>query len=403
MTTLHAVDAASLARACRTSETVAGHWLLPIKSACQTWGIDTLGRLAHFLAQIGHESGSLRYTSEVWGPTPAQLSYEGRKNLGNTQPGDGERYKGHGLIQVTGRFNHAQCRDGLRAAGLECPDFEQDPEALTQPIWAAHSAGWYWHSRNINELADRDDIEAVTRKINGGLNGFEDRKARLLVARAALADLMPQQDAEPPLVQLGPEKAETSDTPDTSVNSQGELIVKEKPMAPFITAVLPALFEAVPALVRQFGSGSKMAERNAQAVDILVGTAKKAAQAVNEQDLAEKLKDPGVAAAVRQAVEANWIQIVEVGGGVDAARKADAVAMASGERFWRSSPSFWIAVALLPLVYMIVANVVGVLGTPLSDEVRSAISNGVVGLILGGLIGYYYGQSTSRNRPGVVP
>ena len=393
--TIHALTTQALARACRTSEGVAAHWLLPIKSACHTWGIDTLGRLAHFLAQIGHESGSLRYTSEIWGPTPAQLSYEGRKNLGNTQPGDGERYKGHGLIQVTGRFNHAQCRDGFRAAGLECPDFEQDPEALTQPIWAAHSAGWYWASRNLNEHADRDDIEAVTRKINGGLNGIEDRKARLLVARAALADLMPQQDAEPPLVQLGPERYETE--PD--VNSQGELIVKEKPMAPFITAVLPALFEAVPALVRQFGSGSKMAERNAQAVDILVGTAKKAAQAVNEQDLAEKIKDPTVAATVRQAVEANWLQIAEVGGGVDAARKADAAAMASGEPFWKSSPSFWIGVALLPLVYMIVANVIGVVGKPLSDEVRSAIANGVVGLVLGGLIGYYYGQSTSRNRP----
>lgn len=397
--TVHALTTQALARACRTSETVAGHWLLPIKSACHTWGIDTLGRLAHFLAQIGHESGSLRYTSEVWGPTPAQLSYEGRKNLGNTQPGDGERFKGHGLIQVTGRFNHAQCRDGLRAAGLQAPDFEEYPEDLAQPQWAAHSAGWYWASRDLNELADRDDLEAVTRKINGGLNGIEDRRSRLQIARAALADLTPHQD-EPPLVQLGPEKPdETLDSPDTSVNSQGELIVKEKPMAPFITAVLPALFEAVPALVRQFGSGSKMAERNAQAVDILVGTAKKAAQAVNEQDLAEKLKDPAVAANVRQAVEANWIQIVEVGGGVDAARKADAAAMASGEPFWKSSPSFWIAVALLPLVYMIVANIVGVLGTPLSDEVRSAIANGVVGLVLGGLIGYYYGQSTSRNRP----
>ena len=393
--TVHALTTQALARACRTSETVAAHWVLPIKSACHTWGIDTLGRLAHFLAQIGHESGSLRYTSEVWGPTDAQKRYEGRKDLGNVQPGDGERFKGHGLIQVTGRYNHAQCRDGLRARGLACPDFEAEPETLTIPIWAAHSAGWYWASRDINELADRDDIAAVTKRINGGLNGIEDRRNRLQIARAALADLTPQQD-EPPLVQLGPEPP---DSPDTSVNSQGELIVKEKPMAPFITAVLPALFEAVPALVRQFGSGSKMAERNAQAVDILVGTAKKAAQAVNEQDLAEKIKDPGVAATVRQAVEANWIQIVEVGGGVDAARKADAAAMASGEPFWKSSPSFWIAVALLPLVYMIVANIVGVLGTPLSDEVRSAIANGVVGLVLGGLIGYYYGQSTSRNRP----
>jgi len=85
------------------------------------------------------------------------------------------------------------------------------------------------------------------------------------------------------------------------------------------------------------------------------------------------------------------------GGGIAGARKADAAFVASHEPVWRS-PSFLIAIALLPLVYLIVGAVVGLFGAPFSEDVRAAIANGIVGLVLGGLIGYYYGQSTSRNR-----
>ena len=84
-------------------------------------------------------------------------------------------------------------------------------------------------------------------------------------------------------------------------------------------------------------------------------------------------------------------------GGIAAAREADAVFVASGEPIWRS-PSFVVALGLLPLVYMVVGAVVGLFGAPFSEDVRAAIANGIVGLILGGLIGYYYGQTTSRNR-----
>lgn len=151
------------------------------------YGIDTPARQAAFLAQVGHESGGLKYTSEIWGPTEAQERYEGRKDLGNTQPGDGSRYRGHGLIQTTGRANHAKVRDRLRERFADVPDFEADPAALMETQWAALSACDYWDMHNLNALADAGKFERITRKINGGLNGLEDRIARHEHALAALA------------------------------------------------------------------------------------------------------------------------------------------------------------------------------------------------------------------------
>ncbi len=160
----------------------------PLSMACAAYGINTPARLAAFLAQIGHESGAFRYTSEVWGPTPAQLRYEGRSDLGNVRPGDGPTYRGHGLIQVTGRANHAAARDRMRArlVGAPVPDFEASPELLMDAKWAALSAADYWDSRKLNRLADTGDFEAITRAINGGLNGHADRVARLARATAAI-------------------------------------------------------------------------------------------------------------------------------------------------------------------------------------------------------------------------
>jgi putative chitinase len=137
--------------------------------------INTPKRQAAFLAQIAHESAGLQYVRELWGPTTAQLAYEGRQDLGNTEHGDGYRYRGHGLIQVTGRANHVSCRDDLRARGLNCPDFEETPEALMVPKWAAMSAGWFWDEKSLNALADVDDFQRITKRINGGLNGYGER------------------------------------------------------------------------------------------------------------------------------------------------------------------------------------------------------------------------------------
>lgn len=170
-----------------------------------------------------------------------------------------------------------------------------------------------------------------------------------------------------------------------------------EPMAPFIAAAIPALVQAAPDLIRIFGN-SENAERNAKAAEVVAQIAVESTASQNVQEAVEQVQaSPEQAKAFKEAVQERWFELTEVGGGVQAARKADAEFVAKGESVFKS-PSFWVALLLLPLVYMIVANVVGVVGKPLNDEVRSAISNGVVGLVLGGLIGYYYGQTTSRNR-----
>lgn len=161
-------------------------WVDPINAACQTFGIDNPERLACFLSQIGHESGSLLYTRELWGPTPAQARYEGRLDLGNTQFGDGFRFRGAGLIQITGRFNFSAVRDGLREALPDVPDFEAGASTLGAPQWAAMSAAWYFAGHGCNELADALDFETITRRINGGLTGEAQRVALWAEACAQL-------------------------------------------------------------------------------------------------------------------------------------------------------------------------------------------------------------------------
>jgi len=143
--------------------------------------IDTPERQAAFLAQVGHESGGLHWLTEIWGPTPAQTRYEGRADLGNTEPGDGYRYRGRGLLQTTGRSNYA--RTGA-ALGL---DLLAQPDLLAKPEAAARSAAWFWQAHGLNELADAGDTMVITRRINGGLNGYAERLALYELAREVLA------------------------------------------------------------------------------------------------------------------------------------------------------------------------------------------------------------------------
>lgn len=138
-------------------------------------GLDRPHRLAHFLAQILHESGSFRYDREIWGPTPAQQRYEGRKDLGNTVKGDGARYKGRGAIQLTGRDNYRAFTKWARKMDPNAPNFEANPDAVNTDPWEGLAAVWYWDSRGLNRYADDNNIEMVTRKVNGGLNGYADR------------------------------------------------------------------------------------------------------------------------------------------------------------------------------------------------------------------------------------
>jgi putative chitinase len=138
--------------------------------------LDTPLRLAHFMAQLAHESGGFRYMEEI----ASGAAYEGRKDLGNTQPGDGKRYKGRGPIQLTGRLNY---RNSGRTLGF---DFEAHPELVAIPSVGLLVACSFWAGRRLNALADSDDIEAITKRINGGLNGIEDRKGYLKKAKGLI-------------------------------------------------------------------------------------------------------------------------------------------------------------------------------------------------------------------------
>lgn len=178
-----------VASACGARIDRAQMWLPWLTAAMDAYEINTRKRCAAFLAQIGHESGGLRYTTEIWGPTSAQAGYEGRADLGNTEPGDGSKFRGHGLLETTGRANHAKVRDRLRARFPEktVPDFEREPERLADPEWAALAAADFWDMKGLNELADECDYMRITRKINGGTNGYDDRLARYEAALAVLA------------------------------------------------------------------------------------------------------------------------------------------------------------------------------------------------------------------------
>jgi putative chitinase len=170
------LSAATGARIDRAKE-----WLPFIEAAMLEFHIDTPQRKAMFLAQIGHESGGLHWAVEIWGPTPAQSRYEGRADLGNTQPGDGYRFRGRGLIQTTGRANYVATGQALGV------DLIAAPELLGQAALAARSAAWYWQAHGLNELADAGKFLAITKRINGGVNGLADRTALYDAAQKVFA------------------------------------------------------------------------------------------------------------------------------------------------------------------------------------------------------------------------
>ena len=145
----------------------------PLDAACAEFGIDTPKRIAAFLANVAVESGSLKYVREI----ASGEAYEGRDDLGNTEAGDGVRFRGRGLIQITGRSNYERC-----GAALDC-DLLSTPGLLESPDLAARSAGWFFATHGCNELADADDFFGVCKRINGlnrkthEPNGYEERQA----------------------------------------------------------------------------------------------------------------------------------------------------------------------------------------------------------------------------------
>jgi predicted chitinase len=141
--------------------------------------ITSVRRAAMWCAQLGHESVGLRYYEEIWGPSQQQLTYQGR--MGNINPGDGERFKGRGPIQVTGRENYTELSRWAYAEGyVFTPDeFVRRPELLAQVEYGFLGAVWYWTTqRPLNEYSDQGDLEKATRAINGGTWGIDDRRRR---------------------------------------------------------------------------------------------------------------------------------------------------------------------------------------------------------------------------------
>ena len=159
-------------------------YLPHLNRAMQTYGVTTMPRTAAFVAQLAHESAEFRFMEELWGPIPAQVRYEPAsdlaRRLGNTAPGDGKRFKGRGPIQITGRFNYQKYGDLL---GI---DLVAHPEMAAQPDVAFSTAGLFWNSNGLNELADDAQFATITKRINGGTNGLLDRERYYARAKAVL-------------------------------------------------------------------------------------------------------------------------------------------------------------------------------------------------------------------------
>jgi len=172
-------------------------YLQPLNELMSEYDINTPMRQAQFLAQIAHESGSFKYCVEnlnysakalraVFGKyfkddssaeqharkpeAIANIVYANRMGNGNTDSGDGWKFRGRGLIQLTGRDNYEQCGQGINQGLVENPDHLSEHASA-----AVAAACWYWNSRKLNQDADQDDVKAITKKINGGYNGLEDR------------------------------------------------------------------------------------------------------------------------------------------------------------------------------------------------------------------------------------
>lgn len=158
-------------------------YLDALNKAAARWEINTPARLAAWLAQLAHESGELRYVRELASGAAYDTGPKA-KALGNTPAadGDGQLYKGRGLIQITGRNNYRACSLALFG------DYRllTQPQALETVEGACQSAGWFWSSHGLNALADQGAFEAITRRINGGTNGADERRAYWVRAKKAL-------------------------------------------------------------------------------------------------------------------------------------------------------------------------------------------------------------------------
>lgn len=149
-------------------------------------GLHLPHRLAQYIGQMMHESALFKYDHEIWGPTPAQKRYDTRTDLGNSPEadGDGFTYRGRTPIQITGKSNYRQFTAWARKLDPNAPDFVAKPGAANTDPWEGLGPIWYWSTRNLNDKADDGNRRGITRKINGGYNGMDDR--HVCIDRASL-------------------------------------------------------------------------------------------------------------------------------------------------------------------------------------------------------------------------
>jgi len=153
-------------------------WVDVLNPVFEEFRINTKPRIAGFLSQVAHETGQMRWLREIWGPTAQQVKYEPpnalAKRLGNTEMHDGRRFRGGGLLQLTGRANYAACSAALFGADL----LVRQPDLIgSDLIIAARSAAWFWREKGLNELAEDHSVTRMTKIINGGKNGLNERFA----------------------------------------------------------------------------------------------------------------------------------------------------------------------------------------------------------------------------------
>lgn len=157
-------------------EDIIAHLAENLDDQLAKYNINTYLRVCHFLAQAAHESAGFRTLEEY----ASGSAYEGRKDLGNVNPGDGKRYKGRGIFQLTGRSNYKTYGQKLGY------DLEGKPELASDPLVSIKTACEYWNSKDLSKYADQDDVMTITKRINGGYNGIDDRKQYLLKAKAII-------------------------------------------------------------------------------------------------------------------------------------------------------------------------------------------------------------------------
>jgi predicted chitinase len=184
------------------SRALAESYLAPMEEAMREFGIASELRSRMWLAQVGHESLSLKYFEEI----ASGAAYEGRRDLGNTQAGDGKRFKGRGPIQLTGRANYTTA-----AAALKLPLVDNPPMAA-DPKYAFRISAWWWEAHGLNPMSDKADVLSATRRINGGTNGLADRQSRYDRARGLGAAVVP-----------GP-----APVPETPLPPEGTMFIRNK-------------------------------------------------------------------------------------------------------------------------------------------------------------------------------